>query len=125
MRPRRLAADLEVFIHREVGEDAPLLRHIAEAAACDRMGRLIRYILAFEHDTSGTLPDQTDDGTKGGGFAGAIAPEQRDHLALADFKADIEQDMRRAVIAVEPLDRELHAGAPSRWRGSVSRPSPR
>src|ERR1700704_6738845 len=118
VRPDRLTANLKIFIDREVREDAPLLRHIAEPAAHDRMGRLIRNIPALEHDAAGALLDQADDGTKGRGLAGAVAPEQRDHLAIADFKRDIEQDVRGTVMTVEPLDRELHAPAPSRWRAS-------
>ena len=39
-------------------------------------------------------------------------------VPIADLKPDIEQDMSRAIMAIEPLDRELHIGAPSRWRAS-------
>ena len=114
----RLAADFEIFVDREIGEDAPLFRHIAEAAADDRMGRLIRDVLALEHDAAAALRDQPDDGAKGGGLAGAVAPEQCDHLALADLERDVEQDVGGAVMAVEILNAELHDGAPSRWRAS-------
>ena len=47
-----------------------------------------------------------------------LRPSSAHHLALADFERDIEQDMRRAVIAVEIRDLQLHAPAPSRWRAS-------
>ena len=36
---RRLAADLEILHHRQLGEDAPLLRHIAQAEPGDAVGR--------------------------------------------------------------------------------------
>ena len=78
------------------------------------MGRLTRDIPALEHDAAGALRDQPDDGAKGGGLAGAVAPQQRDHLAVADLERDVEQDVSGTVMTVEPLDRELHAGAPSR-----------
>ena len=57
------------------------------------------------------LLDKTDDGAKGRRLAGAVAPEQRHDLALADLERNIEQDMRGAVMAVEIFDRELHAGS--------------
>src|SRR5712672_3152945 len=71
----------------------PLIRHIAEPAAHDRMGRLIRNIVALEQDAAGALLDQTDDRTKGRGFAGAITPEQRHDLAIVDLECDVEQDV--------------------------------
>ncbi len=114
----RLTADFEIFVDREIGKDAPLFRHVTEPAADDGMGRLIRDVPALEHDAAGAAFDQPDDGAEGSGLAGAVAPEQRDHLALADLERDVEQDVGGAVMAVEPFDRELHDGAPSRWRAS-------
>ena len=103
--PLRLAADLEIFLHRQVGEDTALLRHVAEPAAHDRMRRLARNVPALEHDPARALRDQADDGAERGRLAGAVAPEQRDHLAVADLQRDIEQDMRRAVKTVEVVAR--------------------
>ena len=116
--PLRLAADFEIFLDRQIREDAPLFRHVAEPAAHDRMRRLARDVLALEHDAARAVLDQADDGAEGGRLAGAVAPEQRHHLALADLERDIEQDMRRAVKTVEIRDLQLHAPAPSRWRAS-------
>ncbi len=118
VRPHRLAAYLEVFIHSQVGEDAPLFRHVTKPAADDRVRRLRRDVPTLEHDAAAALLDQTDDGAKSRRLAGAIASKQRDDFALADFKRDVEQDVSGAVIAVEPLDQELHTPAPSRWRAS-------
>src|SRR5215212_11609281 len=103
----RLAADLKVFVDSQVRENPPFLRDVAEAPACDGMGGLIRNILALEDNAASALLDQTDDRAKRRRLAGAIAPEQRHHLALAYFKRNIEQDVAGAIIAVEPLDREL------------------
>jgi len=61
----------------------------------------------LEHDPPGTILHQAYDGTEGGRFAGAVAAEQRDHFALADFERDIEQDVRRSVEAVEVFDLEF------------------
>src|SRR5262249_53076450 len=115
VRPDGLAADLEILLDRQLGEDAPLLGHIAEAAPRDLMGRRTRDVLALEHDLANTLFNEADDRTEGRRLAGAVAPEQRNHLAAIDLEADIEQDVRRAVMAVEVGDAELHAPAPSRW----------
>ena len=114
VRPDRLAADFEILIDRQIREDAAFFRHIAEAAADDRMGRLVRDVLALEHDSAGALRHQSDDGAEGGGLAGAVAPQQCDHLALSDFEPDIEQDVGGTVMTVEILNAELHEGAPSR-----------
>ena len=54
-----------------------------------------------------------------------IGPSFEPSEVLADLERDVEQDMRGAIMAVERLDRELHDGAPSRWRASYTRPSPR
>ena len=101
VRPRRLTADFEVFVDGQIRKNAALFRYIAEPAAHDGVGRLVRNIPALEHDAAAALRDQADDGAEGGGFAGAVAPEQRDHLAVADLERDVEQDVRRAVMAVE------------------------
>ena len=102
--PLRLAADFEIFLDRQVREDAPLFRHVAEPAAHDRMRRLARDVPALEHDPARTVLDQADDGAERGRLAGAVAPQQRHHLAFAYFERDIEQDMRRAVETVEVRD---------------------
>ena len=114
----RLAADLEILFHGKVREDAALLGDITEPAAHDGMGRLGGDVPALEHDLPFALLHEPDDGAKGGRFSGTVAAEQRNHLAVPDLKRHIEQDMRGPVKAVEPLNRELHAGAPSRWRAS-------
>ena len=85
---RRLAADLEILQHRQVGEDAPVLRHEAEPAARDldtasaarcrrrrsapcRARRAIRPMMRLH----------------GGRLAGAVAAHQRHHLAAPDLRA--------------------------------------
>src|SRR5205807_5751042 len=101
---------------RQVRKNAPLFRHVAEPAADDRVGRLSGYVRTLEHDAAGALLDQADDGTKGRRLTGTISPEQRDHFAVADVERDVEQDVRGAIMTVEPPDRELHAPGPSRCR---------
>ena len=56
-----MAADLEVFVDRQIREDAPLLGHIAKTMADDGVGRLVRDIPALEHDAAAALLDQADD----------------------------------------------------------------
>ena len=52
------------------------------------------------------------------GWRFPIVYDPTNHLAVRYVKRNIEQDMRGAVITVEPFDREFHEGAPSRWRAS-------
>src|ERR1700704_658117 len=125
IRPHWLTADLEVFLNGKISEDPAFFRHITKPAPHDRVGRLVGYIPSLERNTAGALRDETNDGAKGRGFSGAVTAEQRDHLAVAHFQRNVEQDMRRAVMAVEILHAELHADVPSRWRTSYTSPSPR
>jgi hypothetical protein len=80
--------------------------------------RLVGHIHTLELDPPGALLDQADNGTERRRLAGAVAAEQRDDLAIADLERDIEQDMRRAIMAVEVLNGELHAESPLGWRAS-------
>src|ERR1700726_3063045 len=121
----RLGTNLEIFLNPQGRKDAPPFPPITETPAGGRQRRLSRNILALEYDAAGALRDQADDRAERRGLAGAVAPEQRHHFAVADLERDVEQDVGRAIMAVEPLDHELHALAPSRWRASLTRPSPR
>ncbi len=113
VRSLRLTTDLEILVHREVGEDAPLLRHIAEPVADNLVSGLVRHIPALERDAAAALLNQANDRAEGRGFAGAVAPQQGHDFAGADGEFDVKEDVGRPVMAVEPLDRELHAEAPS------------
>ncbi len=73
------------------------------------MGRLVGDVDAFEHDLAAALIDQADDGTKCRGFAGAVArPSSATTSPRADLEADVEQDVRRSVKAIETRNLEFH-----------------
>ena len=78
---RRAAADLQVLQHGQVGEDAPFLRHVAEAEPGDPSGSRPAIVGAGEADPPGAGRHQAHDRLHGGGLAGAVAAEQRHHLA--------------------------------------------
>src|SRR5262249_20193990 len=110
MVAQRLAADLEILEHRQIGEDAPVLGHETEPPARNLEWLEMRDILAQESDHAAALRDQRHQGFKRRRLAGAIAAHQRDHLAALDVEGWLEQDLRGAVPHPEPLHLE-HAHA--------------
>src|SRR3954454_23567610 len=114
MMSRRLAADVEFFQHGEIGKDAPVLGHEAEAPARDLARLELGDILAEKTDGSGTLGGQSHQRLERRRLAGAVAAHERDHLAVADVKRRLEQDLRGAIPRLEPFDLEhAHGGAPA------------
>ena len=109
----------EILLHRQIGEDPPLLRHVTKARTHDLVRRRARDIPAFEHDAAGALLDETHDRAEGRRLAGAVAAEQRHDLAVADLERDVEQDMRGPIMAVEVFDTELHADSPFAMAGVI------
>jgi hypothetical protein len=54
-------------------------------------------VLAVERDLARIGRHQADDHVEAGGLAGAIGPEQSDHLALAQVQSEIVYDLARLV----------------------------
>src|SRR3954454_12313374 len=115
MMSHRLAADVEIFQHGEIGKDAPVLRHEAEAPSRDLERLELRDILAEEADGSGALGDQPHQRLERRRLAGAVAAHERDHLAVADVKRRLEQDLRGAIPRLEACDLEHAHGEASVW----------
>src|SRR5215467_14702358 len=94
---RALGAHEEIFRHREIAEDAPVLWHPADAEPADlvRQERVER--LPVEGDGAARHLDKAHDGLEGGGLARAVAPEQRDDLALARLERHAVEHPRRAI----------------------------
>ena len=91
----RAGSDLEVLPHRELGEDAPVLRHVADAAARQPVGRGAGDVLALEAHVALRGRRQAHDRAHGGGLADAVAAEQADALAGLDVERDAEQHAAR------------------------------
>ena len=53
-------------------------------------------------------PDDPDDALQGGRLAGAVAPEERNHLAGRRLEGDVREDVGPPVVAVQALYAEPH-----------------
>src|SRR5215831_14957533 len=92
-----LGAHQEVLSHREIAEDAPVLGHPAYAEPADLVRKEALERLPVEGDGAARHRDQSHDGLEGGGLARAVAPEQRNDLALAHFQGDAVEHPRRTI----------------------------
>ena len=112
----------QIFLDIEAGEDAALLRAERDAGARDLIRRAIDQFLALEAHRAGAPPDHAHDRLQRRGLAGAVAAEQRHHLAFVHVEARAVQDVRLAVPGLQVLDREQgrarvkHAPLPCRLR---------
>jgi hypothetical protein len=109
-RTGRLAADFQIFQHRQVGEDAPVFRHIAQAQPRDRMGRQADDVVSGKMHPAAASGHQTHDGAQGGRFAGAIAAEQGHHLTAPGFQSHAGQDVGASVPGFEIGNAEQGVG---------------
>ena len=126
MMADRLAADIQILEHGQIGEDAPVLRHETKPPARDLEWLEMGDVLAQEAHGAAALRDQGHQGFEGRRFAGAVAAHERDHFAAADLERRLEQNLRSAVPRREPLHLE-HGRAHARpWAcGANVRPVPR
>jgi hypothetical protein len=96
-----LVRHLQVFLDAEVGEDAPALGHVADAAAGDAVGRPARGFRAENRDAALTRRRQADEATQRRGLAGTVAAKQRRDPAFRDVEADAVKNVALAVVGVE------------------------
>ena len=80
----REGAHLEVFEHGHAREEAPRLRHRRDAALDALGGRQVVDRRARIDDGAALRPHDAEDRLHRGRFAGGIAAEQADDLAVAD-----------------------------------------
>src|SRR5947208_7209341 len=114
----------QVLPHRQRGEDAPALRHEADAFARDRLRREPGDRLAEQADRAFARRQEADDRAHAGGLAGAVPAEQRENSPRSYRKRDAMQHVAVAVERVDPLQRESLSGQDTP-RGSSGRPPPR
>src|SRR5437867_3412190 len=98
-----LLAEQQVLVHRELGKDVAVLRHVADAAVRDLVSLLAQQLLASPLDRALRL-DQAHDGLYRGRAAGAVAPEQRNDLAGLHFEVHAMQHMALAVEGVDVVE---------------------
>src|SRR5262249_46615863 len=109
-------ADLEVFRHREVGEDPRVLRSVADAS----QGPLVRGQLAdvapVEGDDTALHGAEAHDAVDGGGLARSAAPDQAQRLLLPHPEGDVAEDLGGTTEGIE-AGRLKHGGpSPACWR---------
>jgi hypothetical protein len=106
----------QVFPHVEAGEDAAFLRAEGNAEPRDAVGGSPRDVLAVELHRTGALADDAHHRLQRGGLAGAVAAEQRDHLAFVHVEIHAVQDVRFAVPGLQILHRQHLRGVRPRGR---------
>src|SRR5262249_17800633 len=106
MAPRRLAADVEILPHGQVGKDAAILRHEAEPAARDLERPQPRNVFAEKAHRAAALRDESHQRLDRGRLAGALAPHQRDDFTAAYMERRREQNLRGAIPRLESIDFE-------------------
>jgi hypothetical protein len=107
-----LPADFQVLGHREIGEDAPVFRHVAHAEARHLVGMQLTQVAAVEHDFAGGSGHQSHDRLERGGLARAVAAEQGDDFTAVHFEVDVEEHARAAVAGAQAPDLKRRQGTP-------------
>ena len=99
-----VAADLEVFLHRHGREEAPPLRDERDAQTAEIVRRDRGQVASVE--ASAARPDRQEAGERVDerGLAGAVGPDHRDELSVADSQRHVPDGHGVAVRNLEPLD---------------------
>ena len=117
-RPRpRLRHRGHVLFHGERAEDVALLRHPADPGPRALVGAQRGDVGAAERQRPAEAAGDADDGVDQRGLAGAVAPEQRQHLPLRQGQRHLGQHHRLAVAGAQALDaKQVSHGRPRRDR---------
>src|SRR5262245_2203116 len=107
-----LGAHQEVLSYCEIAEDASVLGHPAYAEPADLVWKEGLERPVIERDSAARHRDHAHDGLEGGGLPRAVAPEQRDHLALARFQGDAVEHPRRTIGRLDSVKTQ-HDASPS------------
>ncbi len=107
--PRRVLVEVgahledgpDVVLDRELAEHRGLLRQVAHAEAGPAVHRQSGQLLVVEPDAAGVAGHQSHDHVEGGGLAGAVRPEQADHLAGIDLERQVDHDLPGAIALAE------------------------
>src|SRR5262245_2694357 len=110
--PAALPSHLEVLHHREIGEDAAVLGHVAEPQARDAPHRKTVYAPAVEDDLAASRSHPPDDALQRRRLPRAVPAEEHRHLARPDFEGDVAEHLRTAVAGAEVAHRQHHAACP-------------
>ena len=109
MPPGRTTGGSSRFSSTSRLANAPLLGTVGETEPGDLVGEEADQLAAVEADRAGALLDDAHDGLERRGLAGAVAAEQRDHLAFAHAELDPVQDVGFPVEGVHVLEADASA----------------
>jgi hypothetical protein len=115
---RTTGREHEVLPHRQAAEQAPRLGHVGESATCSQVRPAHRRGPTHDQDLTGQRGKQPGDRIEDCGLAGAVGPQEGDHLAPRDGQVDVADDGQAAVPGVQPSHRENLVGC-GRSRGHV------
>ena len=107
----------EIFLDRERLPDVALLRHPAQAGGCALVRAQGRDGATVELDAAAAIARHADQRREQRGLAGAVAPEQRERLALVERKVDAVDDHALAVARAQAANAKKlrHASASPRY----------
>ncbi len=115
---RRAAAELEVLLDAQVGEDPPSLHAVRDAQPYHLVRLAAVDPLAAEADLARRSPEHAAEAARGRGLSGAVGAEQRHHLA----RAALEVTSCSARKARSGSDRRAPRAAGARRRRAGARP---
>src|SRR5258705_3481079 len=115
----------EVFLDAEACENAALLGTERNAQPRNPIAGQADELLALVAHRSGALGDNAHDRFQRRRLSGAIATEQRHHLARKNLERGAVQDMGLAVPGLQPFDREQGCNARARHGQPRDRPRAR
>src|SRR5262249_48205836 len=101
--PRRLgepAANLEVFLYRQLGKDSAVLGRVAEAESRPLVRGKRADVLSPKSDLAGTQGQESDDAVDRGRLPRAIAADETDRFPLPDGKRQLSEDVGPAAKGV-------------------------
>ena len=98
-----IGAEIEILAHGHVGENAPALRYVDEAARDDRRRPLALDRGIRKSDGAAPWPDQAGDGLVECRLSGAVGAQHGDDLALPHGEIHAPQDFGRAVAGVQAV----------------------
>src|SRR5690606_19220670 len=102
--PRRLAPNLKVFLDRKLGEDAAFFRYVTKTRSGDAVAGPGGDVLSPKTPTPPHFGQQAHDGLHRRGLAGAVAPQEGDHLPFPYMKRHSEEHLGAAVESLQSLD---------------------
>ena len=98
------SAQLKVFLHAHLGEDATSFGHLRDAVLDDLVRGRAGDVLAEEGDGAALGREQPGYRAQRRGLSRAVRADERDDLALSDFEAHAFERVDRAVVDVDVVD---------------------